>query len=202
MFSSFHVIDEQIKTLIRYICIEDCYLYGIPGLWQRVIHDSMAINPPHLQPILVPFFSVIKSRRLRWASHVARREEGRSVFKILIATGKMFSGRPRQRWEENIRIDLTEIGINTRSWVESAQDRDWWSALISAALKLQVPEAMDIVLCWLISVNFLFIPYKMCYSYWCTVYHIYATNSGKQLVLLVNPITVTDTTEWEQNWEE
>ena len=50
---------------------------------------------------------MIKSRRLRWAGHVARMEEGRSVFKIL--TGKRPLGRPRRRWEDNIRIDLEEI---------------------------------------------------------------------------------------------
>ena len=56
---------------------------------------------------------VIKSRRLKWAGHVARMEEGRSAFKILtgIPTGKRPLGRPRHRWEDNIRMDLTEIGI-------------------------------------------------------------------------------------------
>ena len=58
--------------------------------------------------------SVIKSRRLRWAGHVARMEEGRSAFKILTgkSTGKRPLGRPRRRWEDNIRVDLKEIGIN------------------------------------------------------------------------------------------
>ena len=85
--------------------------------------------------------SVIKSRRLRWAGHVARMEEGRSAFKILIGkpTGKRSLGRPRRRWEDNIRLDLEEIGINTRSWVDSAQDRDYWRALVNAALNLQIP---------------------------------------------------------------
>ena len=54
---------------------------------------------------------VIKSRRLRWAWHVARMEEGRSAFKILTGkpTGKRPLGRPRRRWEDNIRMDLEEI---------------------------------------------------------------------------------------------
>ena len=57
---------------------------------------------------------VIKSRGLRWAAHVARMEEGRSAFKILTSTpaGKRPSGKPRRRWENNIRMDLEEIGIN------------------------------------------------------------------------------------------
>ena len=80
---------------------------------------------------------VIKSRRLSWAGHVARMEEGRSAFKIL--TGKRPLGRPRRRWKDSIRIDLKEIGINTRNWVNSAQDRDYWRALLHAALNLRVP---------------------------------------------------------------
>ena len=69
---------------------------------------------------------VIESRRLRWAGHVAKMKEGRSAFKILIGTpaGKIPLGRPRRRWEDNIKMDLKEIGIKTRSWVNSAQDRD------------------------------------------------------------------------------
>ena len=65
---------------------------------------------------------VIKSRRLRWAGHVARMEEGRCVFNILTGkpTGNRALGRPRRRWEDNIRMDLEEIGINAGNWVVSA----------------------------------------------------------------------------------
>ena len=68
-------------------------------------------------------------------------EEGRSAFKILIGThtGKRPLGRPRCRWEDNIRMDVKEIGINTRNWVDSAQDRDYWRAPVNAALNLRVP---------------------------------------------------------------
>ena len=85
--------------------------------------------------------SVIKSRRLRWSGHVARMEEGRSAFKILTdkSTGKIPLGRPRRRWENNIRMDLKEIGINSRNCVHSAKDRDYWRALIDAALNLRIP---------------------------------------------------------------
>ena len=62
---------------------------------------------------------VIKSRKLRWAGHVARMLDG-SAFQIL--TGKRPLGRPRRRWEDNIRMDLKEIGINTKNWIDSAQD--------------------------------------------------------------------------------
>ena len=61
-------------------------------------------------------FRVIKSRRLRCAGHVARKEEGKSALKILLGepTGKRPLGRPRRRWEDNIRMNLEEIGITVR----------------------------------------------------------------------------------------
>ena len=67
-------------------------------------------------------------------------EEGRSAFKILpgIPTGKRLSGRPRRRWEDNIRMDLKEIDITTRNLVDSAKDNDYWKALVNAALNLRV----------------------------------------------------------------
>ena len=84
---------------------------------------------------------MIKSKRLRRAGHVARMVEGRRALKILISklTRKRPLGRSRCRREDNIRTDLKEIGINTRNWVDLAQDRDYWRALINAILNLQVP---------------------------------------------------------------
>ena len=72
---------------------------------------------------------VIKSRRLRWAGHVARMEEGRSVFKIL--TRKRPLGRTRHRWEDSIRIDLKETGVNTRNCTYLDQDRDLVNLVVS-----------------------------------------------------------------------
>ena len=84
---------------------------------------------------------MIKPRSLRWAGHVARMEEGRSAFKILTGkpTGKRPLGRLRRRWEDNIRMDIEEIGINAGNWDVSAQDRDYWRAFVKAALDLRVP---------------------------------------------------------------
>ena len=79
---------------------------------------------------------VIKSRRLRLAGHIARMEESRSALKLL--TGKRPLGRPRRRWEDNIRMDLEEIGIIAGNWVDSAQDRNYWRALVNLALNLWV----------------------------------------------------------------
>ena len=84
---------------------------------------------------------VIKSRRLRWAGHVTGMKEGSSAFKILtgIPTGKRPLGSPRLRWEDNIRMDLEEIGINVGNWVDSVQDRNYWRSFVNAALNLRVP---------------------------------------------------------------
>ena len=70
-------------------------------------------------------------------------EEDRSAFKILTGTpiGKRPSERPRSTWKDNIRMDLKDIGINTRDWVHLAQDRDYWIALINAALNLRVHKS-------------------------------------------------------------
>ena len=83
---------------------------------------------------------VIISRRLRWVYHVARMEKTRNVFKILRSktSGKKPLGRPRGRLDNNT-MNLKEIGINKRNWVDSAQDRDYWRALVNVTLKLRVP---------------------------------------------------------------
>ena len=72
--------------------------------------------------------------------HVARKEEGRSAFKIVtgIPAGKRPLGRPTCRWELNIRVDLQEICITTRNWVDSARDRNHWRAFVNGALNLRV----------------------------------------------------------------
>ena len=87
---------------------------------------------------------LIKSRRLRSPGNVVRMEEDRSASKILTGTpaGKIPLGRPRRRWEDNIRMDLKEIGVNMRNWVISAKDREYLRALVNAALNLRVPKAM------------------------------------------------------------
>ena len=68
-------------------------------------------------------------------------EKDRSAFRILTGrpTGWRHLGRRRRRWEDNIRMDLEEIGVNADNWVDSAQDRNYWRALVNAALNLRVP---------------------------------------------------------------
>ena len=83
---------------------------------------------------------VVKSRRMRWAEHVARMGEGRAVHRVLVGKpeGKRPLGRPRRRWENNIKMDLQEVGGGCGDWMELAQDRDRWRALVSTVMKLRV----------------------------------------------------------------
>ena len=84
---------------------------------------------------------MIKFQKIKTGCHIARMEEGRCAFKILTGkpTGKRHLGRPRRRWEDNIRMDLEEIGISAGNWVDSAQDRNYWRAIGNVELNLRVP---------------------------------------------------------------
>ena len=85
---------------------------------------------------------VVKSRRMRRAGHVARMGEGRGVHRVLVGKpeGKRPLGRPRRRWEDNIEMDLQEVGRGCGDWMELAQDRDRWRALVSTVRNLRVPK--------------------------------------------------------------
>ena len=84
---------------------------------------------------------VIKSRRMRWAGHVARVGEEWEVYRVLLgkAEGKRPLGRPRRRWVYNIRMDHQEVGCGYMDWIGLAQDRDMWRMLVSAVMNLRVP---------------------------------------------------------------
>ena len=84
---------------------------------------------------------VIKSRRMRWAGHVARMGEEMGVYRVLLGKpeGRRPLGRPRHRWVDNIRMDLQEVGCGYMDWIGLAQDRDRWRTLVSAVINLRVP---------------------------------------------------------------
>jgi len=83
---------------------------------------------------------VVKSRRMRWAGHVARMGEGRGVYRVLVEKPE---GK-RRRWEDNIKMDLQEVGGGCEDWMELAQDRDMWRALVSTVMNLRVPKMRGI----------------------------------------------------------
>jgi transcription termination factor 2 len=84
---------------------------------------------------------IIKSRRIRWAGHVARMGEKRNAYRILVGKpeGKRPLGRHRRRWEDNIRLDLRETGWGGMGCIDLAQDRDQWRALVNTVMNLRVP---------------------------------------------------------------
>jgi len=84
---------------------------------------------------------VIKSRRMRWAGHVACMGEVRGVYRVLVGKpeGKRPLGRRRRRWVDNIRMDLQKVGCGYMDWIRLAQDRDRWQTLMSSVMNLWVP---------------------------------------------------------------
>jgi hypothetical protein len=84
---------------------------------------------------------MIKSRRMRWAGHVARMRAKRNTYGILVRKpeGKRLLGRPRHRWVDNIKIDIREIGWDGVDWMKLAQDRHQWRALVNTMMNLRVP---------------------------------------------------------------
>jgi hypothetical protein len=85
--------------------------------------------------------SVIKARKMRWAGHVARMGEVRDAYNILIGKplGRRPLGRPRRGWEDNLEMNLEEIGFRDVDWINLARDRDTWRALVNMVMKLRVP---------------------------------------------------------------
>ena len=83
---------------------------------------------------------VVKSRRMRLAGHVERMLEERGVHRVLVGKpeGKRPLGRPRRRWEDNIKMDLQEVECGGMDWIELAQDRDRWRGLVNAVMNLRI----------------------------------------------------------------
>ena len=84
---------------------------------------------------------VIKSRRMRWAGHVARMGEERGMYRVLVgkSEGRRQLGRPRHRWVDNIRMDLQEVVCGYMDWIGLAQDRDRWRTLVNAVMNIRFP---------------------------------------------------------------
>jgi hypothetical protein len=108
----------------------------VTGEWRK-LHNEELIDLYSLPNIVW----VVKSRIMRWAGNVARMGEGRVVHRVLVGKheGKRPLGRPRRRWEDNIKMDLQEVGGGCGDSTERDQDRDRWRVLVSTVMNFQVP---------------------------------------------------------------
>jgi hypothetical protein len=104
------------------------------GSWRKLHNDGLSLYSS------TNIFRVIKSRRMRWAGHVARMGERRCVYRVLVGMpeGKRPLERPRRRWEYNSKMDLREIGIDRANWIRLAQDNVQWRAFVNTVLNLRV----------------------------------------------------------------
>jgi hypothetical protein len=104
--------------------------------WRKLHNEEL--NDLYTLPNIV---RVVKSKRMRWAGHVARMGEDRVVHTVLVGKpeGKRPLVRPRRRWEDNIKMDLQEVGWGRGDWMELAHDRDRWRALMGTVREFRVP---------------------------------------------------------------
>jgi hypothetical protein len=103
------------------------------GSWRKLHNDEL--HSLYSSPNIV---KVIKARW--WAGHVARMGEGRGVYRVLVGRpeGKRPLGRPRRRWDDNIKMYLREIGIDGANWIQLARDRIQWQACVNTVMNLRV----------------------------------------------------------------
>jgi hypothetical protein len=116
----------------------------VTGEWRKLHNEEL-----HNVYSSLDIIRQVKSRRIRWAGHVARMGEERKLYKVLVGKpeGKRPLGRLRRRWEDGIRIDLREIGLRGVDWIRLAQDRDLWRVVVSAVMNLRVlaPRSLFVV---------------------------------------------------------
>jgi hypothetical protein len=108
----------------------------VKGGWRKLHNEEL--HSLYSSPSII---RIIKSRRMRWAGHVARMGETRNVYRLLVGKpeGKRPLGRTRRRWVDNIKMDLLEIGVSVVDWIGLTQDRYRWRALVNSVKNLRVP---------------------------------------------------------------
>jgi hypothetical protein len=109
----------------------------VTGEWRKLHNKEL-----HDLYSLPSIIRIIKSRTVRWAGHVARMEEKRNAYRLLVGKpeGKRPLGRPRLRWVDNITMDLGEVRWGDADWIGLAQDRNRWRAVVNSVLNFRVPE--------------------------------------------------------------
>ena len=137
-----HKRQDSLKTILLNIkCVSRYYPEDLAEtfLTHEIIKRDIIIN-------INIIVRVVKSRRMRWTGHVARMGEGRGVHRVLVGRpeGKRPLGRPRRRWEDNIKMDLQEVEGGCEDWMELAQDSDRWWALVSTVMNFRVPKMRGI----------------------------------------------------------
>jgi hypothetical protein len=108
---------------------------GVMGGWRKLCNEEL--HNLYSSPSII---RIIKSRKMRWAGHVARMGEKRNMYRLLVGKpkGKRPPGRSRCRWIDNIKMDLLEIGLSVVDWIGLAQDGYRWRALVNLVMKLRV----------------------------------------------------------------
>jgi hypothetical protein len=109
---------------------------GVTGEWRRLHNEEL--NDLYSSPDII---RVIKLRRIRWAGHVARVGDRRGSYRVLVGghEGKRPFGRFRHRCGDNIKTDLQEVEWDGMAWIDMAQDRDRWRAVVNTVMNLRVP---------------------------------------------------------------
>jgi hypothetical protein len=108
----------------------------VTGGWRKLHNEEL--HGLYSSPSII---RIIKARRMRWVGHVARMGDARGAYNILVGRpeGRRPLGRPRRRWEDNIKMGLREIGFGDVDWIHLAQDRDMWRAVVNTVMNLRVP---------------------------------------------------------------
>jgi hypothetical protein len=108
----------------------------VTGEWRKLHNEEL--HDLYSSPNII---RIIKSRRMRWAGHLARMREKRNAYRLLVGKpeGKRPLGRTRRWWVDNIRMDLGEVGWGDVDWIGLAKDRKRWRAFVNSVLNLRVP---------------------------------------------------------------